>query len=83
LKGWGLWVFAIGLKGFVVQKVTLFLDSLPMMFGSKLKSREVIRCLDDVFRGYSVGIRRLDKKIASHQKVNFSQKTKNFQHPIF
>ena len=38
-------------------------DSLPMMFGSNLKRREVIRCLEDAFGGCSAGIRRLGKKI--------------------
>jgi hypothetical protein len=38
-------------------------NSLPMMFGSNLKRREVIRCLVDVFGGCWAGIRRLGKKI--------------------
>jgi hypothetical protein len=38
-------------------------NSLPMMFGSNLKRREVIRCLADAFGGCSAEIRRLGKKI--------------------
>jgi hypothetical protein len=34
-----------------------------MMFESKLKKREVIRCLVDGFVGYSAGICGLGKKI--------------------
>jgi hypothetical protein len=37
----------------------------------------------DAFGGYWKWSHRLDKKIASHQKVNFSRKTKNFRQPIF
>jgi hypothetical protein len=65
------------------KKITPFLDSLPMMFGNNLKRRIETRCVDYCFGGYSVVIYELDKKIGSRQKVNFSQKIKNFRHPIF
>jgi hypothetical protein len=50
----------------VVQKSTSFFPtfySLPMMFGSKLKRRIEVRCVDGVFGGCSAGIHKLGKKI--------------------
>ena len=55
-----------GKKCWVVQKrrqFSLNFYSLPMMFGSNLKRREVIRGLVDAFGGCWAGIGRLDKEI--------------------
>jgi hypothetical protein len=44
-----------------------FWDSLPMMFGSNMKRREVIRCLVAAFVGCSAGIRELGKENGSRK----------------
>ena len=60
-----------------------FLFIRPMMFGSNLKRREVIRCLVDVLVGCSAGICRLGKKIGSGKNLLFDETCGIFRHPIF
>jgi hypothetical protein len=57
---------AWGYSGKITSLFSNF-DSLPLMFGSKLKRREVIRGVVDAFGGCSVGICRLGKKIGCQQ----------------
>jgi hypothetical protein len=58
------------------RKIPSNFYSLPVMFERNLKRREVIRGFADAFGGCSAGIRRLEKKIASHQEFNFSKNQK-------
>jgi hypothetical protein len=48
------------------------------MFGSNLKRREVIRGLVDAFGGCWAGIRRLGKKIGTHQFFELLMKLEEF-----
>jgi hypothetical protein len=57
--------------------------SLPLMFGSNLKRREVIKCLVAIFGGYWTGICRLGKKIASRKIWHVLNLREIFQLPIF
>src|SRR5947208_1489043 len=45
------------------MNVALKQNSLPVVFGSNLNRREVIRCLNDLFVGWWVGTHRLGKKM--------------------